>query len=57
MITGATRGQGAAAAGAFVVATDILDDEGAALAGRTGPGLVYRHLDGSSEDEWSDLAA
>jgi 3alpha(or 20beta)-hydroxysteroid dehydrogenase len=65
VITGAARGMGAAeveaaaAAGAFVVATDVLDEEGAALAGALGgPGgqVVYRHLDVSRQDEWEELA-
>ncbi|MEU6407834.1 SDR family oxidoreductase [Microbispora sp. NPDC046933] len=60
VITGAARGQGAAevaavaAEGAYVVATDVLDDEGAALE-RPGS-VVYRHLDVTSEKEWAELA-
>jgi 3alpha(or 20beta)-hydroxysteroid dehydrogenase len=68
VITGAARGQGAAEAellvreGAHVVATDVLDGEGAKLAERlhaaaAGPGTcVYRHLDVASEAEWAGLA-
>ena len=69
VITGAARGQGAAEAellvrnGAHVVATDVLDEDGRALAERlasddAGPGTcVYRHLDVSSEEGWAELAA
>ncbi|MBR7837200.1 SDR family oxidoreductase [Actinospica durhamensis] len=68
VVTGAARGQGAAeaellvAAGAHVVATDVLDEDGARLAEQlnsadAGPGsCVYRHLDVSSEQEWEQLA-
>jgi 3alpha(or 20beta)-hydroxysteroid dehydrogenase len=61
VITGAARGQGAAEAiaaaraGATVIATDVLDGEGTALAGRT-PGVTYRHLDVSSPADWGALA-
>jgi 3alpha(or 20beta)-hydroxysteroid dehydrogenase len=50
----------AATAGASVIATDILDDEGELLAHELGevPGrIAYRHLDVSSADEWRQLAA
>jgi 3alpha(or 20beta)-hydroxysteroid dehydrogenase len=67
VVTGAARGQGAAEAeilvreGARVIGADILDDEGRALAERlsaSGPGTMeYRHLDVSSESQWTDLAA
>jgi len=67
VVTGAARGQGAAEAeilvreGAQVVGADVLDDEGKALADRLtalGPGTMeYRHLDVSSESQWTDLAA
>lgn len=66
VITGAARGQGAAeavaaaTAGASVIATDILDDEGELLAHELDevPGrIAYRHLDVSSADEWRQLAA
>jgi 3alpha(or 20beta)-hydroxysteroid dehydrogenase len=61
VLTGAARGQGAAEVaalareGATVIATDVLDDEGAALADRLG--VTYRHLDVRSADEWAALAA
>jgi 3alpha(or 20beta)-hydroxysteroid dehydrogenase len=67
VVTGATRGQGAAEAeilvreGARVIGADILDDEGKALAERLtaeGPGsMEYVHLDVSSEEQWAALAA
>ncbi len=74
VVTGAARGQGAAeaellvAAGAHVVATDVLDEDGRALAERLTQGAagtaagvvagscVYRHLDVSSEQQWDELA-
>jgi 3alpha(or 20beta)-hydroxysteroid dehydrogenase len=67
VVTGAARGQGAAEvellanAGADVIATDILDSDGAALASRLAAtdalGTVeYRRLDVRSEAEWAALA-
>lgn len=65
VVTGAARGQGAAAAealareGAVVVATDVLDAEGEVLRKEleeVGLDVRYRHLDVSSPDEWSELA-
>ena len=67
VITGAARGQGAAEAellvaeGAHVIATDVLDEDGVALAERlnkdeAGPGTCdYHHLDVSSEEAWLEL--
>jgi 3alpha(or 20beta)-hydroxysteroid dehydrogenase len=61
LITGAARGQGAAAArrfvaeGARVMITDVLDDQGKELAAELG--AEYCHLDVSSEDEWADAVA
>ncbi|MDT4923812.1 MAG: 3alpha(or 20beta)-hydroxysteroid dehydrogenase [Pseudonocardiales bacterium] len=58
IITGAARGQGAAAArlfvseGARVVIGDVLDDVGKDLAESLGDAATYRHLDVSSEDDW-----
>ena len=58
IITGAARGQGAAAArlfaaeGAQVVIGDVLDDLGKELAESIGEAALYRHLDVSSEDDW-----
>ncbi|OXM66546.1 MULTISPECIES: glucose 1-dehydrogenase [Amycolatopsis] len=57
LITGAARGQGAAAArrftqeGAKVMVADVADDDGKALAGEIG--AVYQHLDVSREDDWA----
>ncbi len=63
VVTGAARGIGAATAallverGASVVITDVLDEEGAALAGELGDRAAYRHLDVTSEDDWRRVAA
>src|SRR5437763_4249375 len=59
LITGAARGQGAAAVrkyvaeGARVLAADIADDAGKALAEELGAAVVYQHLDVSAEDDWA----
>jgi 3alpha(or 20beta)-hydroxysteroid dehydrogenase len=59
VVTGAARGQGAAEAaalvreGASVIATDVLDDEGAALADALG--ISYRHLDVTELGDWHAL--
>ncbi len=56
LITGASRGLGAATAklfideGAEVILTDILDNSGRALAGELG--AQYYHLDASLEADW-----
>lgn len=58
LITGAGRGQGAAAArrfvaeGARVVIADISADDGKALAEDLGAAAVYQYLDVSDEDSW-----
>lgn len=58
MITGASRGQGAAHAillareGATVLICDIKDDEGRALAREIGNGAEYTSLDVGSEENW-----
>ncbi len=66
LITGASRGQGAAearmfaAAGARVVIADVLDAEGLALVQsiRAAGGTAdYRHLDVGSEQDWRDAVA
>ncbi len=63
IVTGAARGMGAqhvrglTAAGARVVATDVLDDLGGALADELGDSVVYRHLDVTNEAEWTDVLA
>ena len=59
LITGGARGIGAAVArdlhgrGAKVLITDVLDDEGTALAKDLGDGARYRRLDVTQEDEWT----
>jgi 3alpha(or 20beta)-hydroxysteroid dehydrogenase len=61
LITGAARGQGAAAArrfaaeGATVIITDVLDEEGKTLADEIGAAARYEHLDVSQEDEWATV--
>ena len=61
IVTGAARGQGAAAAkrfveeGARVVVADVSDDAGKELAEQLGAAAVYRHLDVSVEQEWDTL--
>jgi len=61
IITGGARGQGAeearlfAAEGASVVATDILDDEGKALAAELSDAVTYLHHDVRHEDEWAQV--
>ena len=58
IVTGAARGQGEAEArrfvaeGAKVLLTDVLDDEGSAVAADLGEAAAYRHLDVTSEQEW-----
>ncbi|PXY24962.1 3-alpha-hydroxysteroid dehydrogenase [Prauserella coralliicola] len=59
LITGAARGQGAAAArrfaaeGAKVMIADVNDAEGKALAGELGDPAAYTHLDVAEEDDWA----
>jgi len=63
IVTGAARGMGAAhvrglaAAGAKVMATDVLDDLGRALADELGSSVVYRHLDVTDRDGWETVVA
>ena len=63
IVTGAARGmgeshvRGLAAAGARVVATDVLDDLGAALAEELGDSVMYRHLDVTDEAGWNEVVA
>jgi len=58
LLTGASRGIGAAAAcrfvaeGAHVVVADVLDDEGTAVAGELGEQALYVHLDVRHRPEW-----
>jgi len=66
LITGGSRGQGAAEArlfaqaGARVVVADVLESEGAALAQSirsAGGKAEYRRLDVASEQDWGDVVA
>ena len=63
IVTGAARGMGAhhvrglVAAGARVVATDVLDHEGRALADELGDSVMYRHLDVADADGWETVVA
>jgi 3alpha(or 20beta)-hydroxysteroid dehydrogenase len=63
IVTGAARGMGAAhvrglvGAGAKVLATDVLDDEGQALADELGDAVMYRHLDVCDPDGWETIVA
>ncbi len=63
IVTGAARGMGAqhvrglVAAGAKVVATDVLDEEGRALADELGDAVMYRHLDVTDADGWATVVA
>ncbi|HWF53287.1 MAG TPA: glucose 1-dehydrogenase [Solirubrobacteraceae bacterium] len=58
LITGAARGMGAATArlfvaeGARVLLTDVVDDEGLALAAELGDRAAYTHLDVTDESQW-----
>ncbi|MCW4352363.1 SDR family oxidoreductase [Hoyosella sp. YIM 151337] len=60
LVTGGARGIGAAivrtyhAQGRTVVITDVLDDEGEALAAELGAGAVYVHLDVREESQWRE---
>lgn len=62
IVTGAAGGQGAAEArllveqGAHVLAGDIDDDAGEALAKELGNAAIYHHLDVCSEDDWRSAA-
>ena len=63
IVTGAARGQGAAEArrfveeGAQVLLTDVLDDDGEAVAKELGDHAAYRHLDVTSEEDWNAAVA
>ncbi len=66
LVTGGARGIGAATVqrladeGATVISTDILDDEGQALASSiaaAGGSAAYRHLDVTDEAAWSALVS
>lgn len=63
IITGAARGQGAAEARAFaaegarVVLTDVLTDDGAAVAESIGDNATFMRHDVSQEEEWDSVVA
>ena len=63
IVTGGARGQGAAevrlfaAEGASVVCTDVLVDEGQALAAELGGNVVFARHDVSREEEWDAAVA
>lgn len=63
LITGAARGQGAAAArrfaeeGAKVAIADILDEQGKELAAELGGAAIYQRLDVTSEEDWAAAVA
>jgi 3alpha(or 20beta)-hydroxysteroid dehydrogenase len=63
LITGAARGQGAAdaivlsSAGAFVVLTDLLEDEGQALCREIGDTATFVRHDVTSAADWDDVVA
>jgi 3alpha(or 20beta)-hydroxysteroid dehydrogenase len=63
IVTGAARGLGAsiardiAAEGGRVMVTDILDDEGSALAAEIGATARYRRLDVSDSAQWRETVA
>jgi 3alpha(or 20beta)-hydroxysteroid dehydrogenase len=63
LVTGGARGMGAehvrglVAAGATVVAADVLDQEGHALAAELGDAVAYRHLDVTDDAAWAALVA
>lgn len=63
VVTGGARGMGAehvrglAAAGCTVVAADVLDADGEALAAELGGAVHYRHLDVTSSEQWAALVA
>lgn len=61
LVTGAARGQGEAhvrrfvAEGAKVVATDVLADEGEALADELGADVIFVHHDVADEAQWAEV--
>jgi 3alpha(or 20beta)-hydroxysteroid dehydrogenase len=63
LVTGAARGQGAAEARAFaaegasVVLSDVLDDDGQAVAGEIGRAARYQHHDVTDEAAWQSAVA
>ena len=63
IVTGGARGMGEAhvrglvARGASVVAADVLDAEGSALAAELGDAATYVHLDVTDEAQWGEAVA
>jgi 3alpha(or 20beta)-hydroxysteroid dehydrogenase len=63
LVSGAARGMGQAEArlfareGARVVLADVLDEEGAKVAGEIGAAARYQHLDVTSELDWAAVVA
>ena len=63
IVTGGARGIGAATAkllaerGASVMITDVLDGEGQALASQIGGSAIYRNLDVTSPQAWTEAVA
>lgn len=63
LVSGGARGMGAShvrglvAAGASVVAGDVLDDDGEALAAELGDSVTYVHLDVTHEAQWLNAVA
>ncbi|MCK6523970.1 SDR family oxidoreductase [Myxococcota bacterium] len=63
LVTGAARGMGAehvrglVARGARVVAADVLDAEGEALAAELGDRVIYNHLEVTDESQWRSALA
>lgn len=59
IVTGGARGIGAAVVAALakeqmgVVIADLLDHDGADLAAKLGPKVIFRHLDVTDEDGWN----
>jgi 3alpha(or 20beta)-hydroxysteroid dehydrogenase len=62
IVTGAARGMGAehvrglVSAGSLVLATDVLDESGEALAAELGDAVRYRHLDVTDREGWQQVA-
>lgn len=50
---GASHSRGIVAEGGKVVISDVLDDEGQALADELGENAIYTHLDVTNQDDWN----